>query len=59
MQPPAAVRVDEVAFNDQVLQDVLWLLLAAQHQPPKAVIDGQSLRDKATSRNGQEGPSCF
>lgn len=43
VQPPRAVGVDQVSLYDQVLQHVLGLLLAAQHQPPEAVVDGQSL----------------
>lgn len=45
MQPPAAVGVDQVSLDDQVLQHVFGLLLVAQHQPPEAVVDGQCLQE--------------
>lgn len=52
MEPPSAVGVDEVSLYDQVLQHVLRLVLAAQHQPSEAVVDGQRLRDEQTSMTG-------
>lgn len=57
MEPPSAVGVDEVSLNDKVLQHVLRLVLAAQHQPSEAVVDGQRLRDEQTSMTGH--PSAF
>lgn len=61
MQPPAAVGVDQVPFDDQVLQHVFGLLLVAQHQPPEAVVDGQRLqerRDDKTKQNKKKMNSC-
>ena len=44
VQPPAAIGVDHVPLHDQVLQHILGLVLAAQHEAPEAVVDGQDLR---------------
>ena len=43
VQPPAAVGVDDVSLHDQVLQHILGLVLAAQQEAPKPVVEGQDL----------------
>lgn len=44
MHPPRAIRVDQVPLKHHIFQDILGQLFPAVHQPPKAVIDGQSLQ---------------
>lgn len=43
MHPPCAIWVDQVPLKHDILQNILGYLLPTIHQPPKAVIDCQSL----------------
>lgn len=44
VHPPRAIRVDQVPLKHNIFQNILGQLLPTVHQPPKAVIDGQSLQ---------------
>lgn len=45
MKPPTAVGVYQMPLQNHVLQDIPWLFLTPQHQPPEAVVDGHCLID--------------
>ena len=55
VQPPAAVGVDHVPLEDHVLQHVLGLVLAAQQEASKAVVEGQDLEVGRPGRTGELG----